>query len=327
MAITLTYDNRRYHCDTGKSVLECLEIHGVAPPSSCRSGVCQTCLMQAIKGKPSRHAQKDLKPTLVAQNYFLACTCIPEHDMEVAPPGANIHARMPTRLVARTMLNNEIASLILQSESPLEYRPGQFIGVFRKDGLARSYSLASQPHVDSRRLEIHVRRLPGGRMSQWLHDDVAIGEQIHVTGARGSCFYLPGQTTQPLLLVGTGSGLAPLWGIVCDALNQGHCGPVYLYHGSHSPTGLYLVDALRRLEAEHPNFYYIPCISAPGGAAGLTAGRADEVALAAHPDLFGFRVYLCGHPEMVNHMKQAAFLNGASMRDIYADPFIIKSGL
>lgn len=246
--------------------------------------------------------------------------------MEVALPGADLGARIPTRLVSRTLLNKEIASLTLQSELPIEYKPGQFIGLFREDGLVRSYSLASQPHLDPYRIEIHVRRLPAGRMSRWLHDDVPIGGEIYVTRARGDCFYLSGQTNQPLLLVGTGSGLAPLWGIVRDALSQGHRGPVYLYHGSHSPAGLYLVDALRRLEAEHANFRYIPCVSAPAEAAGFTAGRADEVALEKHPDLSGFRVYLCGHPQMVNHMKQAVFLNGTSIRDIYADPFIISSG-
>lgn len=325
MATTITYGNQQYKCETGTSVLECLEANGVAPPSSCRSGICQSCLMQATKGKLPNAAQKGLKPTLAAQNYFLACVCHPEENMKVTLPGEENGIRVPARLVSRTPLNSEIASLILQCASPIEYKPGQFVGVFRGDGLTRSYSLASQPCTDPQHIEIHVRRLPGGQMSHWLHNEAAIGEQVHVTDARGSCYYLPGQIDQPLLLVGTGSGLAPLWGIVRDALNQGHRGPMYLYHGSHSPAGLYLVDALQDLETQHSNFHYIPCVSGAGEAAGFTAGRADDVALEAHPDLSGFRVYLCGRPEMVAHMKQAAFLNGTSMRDIYADPFVLSS--
>lgn len=325
MATIITYGNRDYPCETGTSVLDCLGAHGVAPPSSCRSGICQSCLMQATKGKPPSAAQNGLKLAVAAQNYFLACVCNPEEDMEVALPGEELGSRVPARLISRMPLNSEIASLILQCASPIEYKPGQFVGVFRDDGLTRSYSLASQPCTNPHQLEIHVRRLPGGRMSHWLHHEVAIGEQIHVTGARGNCYYLPGKSDQPLLLVGTGSGLAPLWGIVRDALSQGHRGPVYLYHGSHSPAGLYLVDALHELEGQYANFRYVPCVSGSGEAAGFTAGRADDVALAAHPDLSGFGVYLCGRPEMVNHMKQAAFLNGTSMRDIYADPFVLGS--
>lgn len=323
MATTIKLGNQQFTCETGASVLECLERHGVAPPSSCRSGVCQSCLMQATHGKPPAAAQKGLKPTIAAQNYFLACVCHPEEDMEVAVPGEEISLRVPARLVSRTPLNGDIAALILECASPIEYKPGQFVGVFRSDGLTRSYSLASQPCTDPELIEIHVRRLPGGQMSHWLHHEAALGEEIHVTGARGNCFYLPDQIDQPLLLVGTGSGLAPLWGIVRDALNQGHRGPVYLYHGSHSPAGLYLVDALRDLDARHSNFHYIPCVSGPDEAAGFTAGRADDIALEAHPDMSGFRVYLCGRPEMVAHMKQAVFLNGTSIRDIYADPFVL----
>lgn len=325
MATNLTYGDKQYRCATGTTVLECLESHGVAPPSSCRSGICQTCLMQATKGKPPVAAQKDLKQTLAAQNYFLACVCSPQEDMEIALPGADL-SRVSARLVSRQPLNSDIALLTLECETPIEYKAGQFVSVFRDDGLARSYSLASQPYIDPHLLQIHVRRLPGGRMSQWLHNDARIGERISITGARGNCFYVPGKTHLPLLLVGTGSGLAPLWGIVVDALTQGHTGPVYLYHGSHSPAGLYLVDAMRRLEAEHSNFHYVPCVSAAGGAVGYRTGRADDIALTTHTDLSDFRVYLCGHPEMVKHMKQEAFLNGTSMRDIYADPFVTSNG-
>lgn len=322
MATNLTYGDKQYRCATETTVLECLETHGVAPPSSCRSGICQTCLMQATKGKPPAAAQKDLKETLSAQNYFLACICNPQEDMEITLPGAAL-SRIPARLLSRTALNSDVALLTLQCETPLDYKAGQFVSVFRDDGLARSYSLANEPSRDSHLLKIHVRRLPGGRMSQWLHNDARIGEQIHVTGARGNCFYVPGQAHQALLLVGTGSGLAPLRSIALDALAQGHTGPIHLYHGSHSPAGLYLVDALRRLEAEHTNFKYIPCVSRCGGTDGYATGRADDIALSTHPDLSGFRVFVCGHPEMVKHMKQEAFLNGASMRDIYADPFVI----
>lgn len=325
MANTITFDGKPYACEAGATVLECLDAHGVAPPSSCRTGVCQTCLMRATHGKPPSAAQKDLKPTLVAQNYFLACICRPEADMTVALPSAELNARVPAQLLARTLLGGDIASLLLRCAAPIEYRPGQFITLFRPDGLTRSYSLASLPSGDAQQIEIHVRRVPGGRMSQWLLDDLAVGAAVDISMARGSCFYLADSPDRALVLVGTGSGLAPLWGIVRDALEQGHRGPIYLYHGSHSPAGLYLVDALRKLEAQYPNFHYIPCVSDLSQANGYTAGRANDVALAQHPDLSGYRVYLCGRPEMVASMKQAAYLNGASLRDIHADPFVMSS--
>ena len=52
-------------------------------------------------------------------------------------------------------------------------------------------------------------------------------------------------------------------------------------------------------------------------------GRANEVALKKVSDLKGWRVYLCGHPDMVNDTKKQAFLKGASMQDIFSDPFLV----
>jgi len=46
-----------------------------------------------------------------------------------------------------------------------------------------------------------------------------------------------------------------------------------------------------------------------------------DVALADNPDLSGWRVFLCGNPDMVNAARQQTFFAGASMREIYADPF------
>jgi len=53
-------------------------------------------------------------------------------------------------------------------------------------------------------------------------------------------------------------------------------------------------------------------------------GRAEDVALADHPDLSGWRVYLCGYPPMVNDARRRAFLAGAGMSDIYVDPFELR---
>jgi ferredoxin-NADP reductase len=84
----------------------------------------------------------------------------------------------------------------------------------RADGLARAYSIASQPDAADGCVELHVRVLSSGRMSSWLGGGQAVGERVSLRGPIGECFYLPGNPQQPLLLAGTGTGLAPLWGIV-----------------------------------------------------------------------------------------------------------------
>ena len=68
----------------GQSVLDCLTDKGHAVPSACRAGVCQSCLMRAVRGAVPEQAQRGLTPTMVARNLFLACQCFPAQDLEVA---------------------------------------------------------------------------------------------------------------------------------------------------------------------------------------------------------------------------------------------------
>jgi len=56
--------------------------------------------------------------------------------------------------------------------------------------------------------------------------------------------------------------------------------------------------------------------------AGLWTGTPLDLALGDHPDLTGWRVYLCGNPQMVNAAQVGTFLAGAASSEIFADPFL-----
>jgi len=319
----IKYQGNSYQCDEQTSVLDCLARHGVTVPSSCRSGVCQSCLLQATKGAVPAAAQKDLRPTAVANGYLLACVCYPKEDLDVALPSADEQRWLNARLIASEQLSTDIFKLSVLCEEPIHYRAGQFVSLAREDGLVRTYSITNLPD-GSGLLNFHVRHLPNGKMSGWLREivDINRGEKIRISSPRGNCFYLPEPSTQPLLLAATGCGLAPLWGILHDALAQNHHGPIFLYHGSYSRDGLYYVDELRQLARDQPNFHYMPSTSHTA-IDGFAHGLINQLVATDHNDLTGFRVYLCGNPDMVNTMKREAYLAGAKLQDIYADPFVI----
>ncbi|MDR3390182.1 MAG: 2Fe-2S iron-sulfur cluster-binding protein [Sulfuriferula sp.] len=315
----LHFNEATYQCEAGESVLDALTRQGVAVPYSCRSGVCQSCMMQSADANVPGAAQHGLKSTLQAQNYFLACACHPVEDMTVCLADSSDKLLQATVSAIRP-LNNEIMCVGLDCPSLQDYRAGQFINLYRDAGFSRSYSLASVPS-DSY-LRLHVRRLPDGRMSNWIHDELKIGDNLYISAPLGSCFYLPGAEEQALLLIGTGSGLAPLMGILRDALNRQHAGEIHLYHGSRDTAGLYLVEELRELAAHYSNFHYTPCVSGGTATTGCQTGRAVDIALAEHPDLTGWRVFLCGNPNMVKSARKKAYLARAAMNDIYADAFV-----
>ncbi|CAG7856509.1 CDP-4-dehydro-6-deoxyglucose reductase, E3 [biofilm metagenome] len=316
---TITFNSEKHINQTNETVLDTLLNANIQIPNACREGVCQSCLMRSLDAVPPSLSQNGLKDTLQSQNYFLACRCYPEQDMAVALPDHEMTSITVT-VTRKEQLGTDIMRLILSYQDKFSFYAGQFVNLKRKDGLTRSYSIANVPGKGNT-LEFHIKRLTNGQFSAWVHDELNVGATLSVSEAKGSCHYLPGKANQPLLLVGTGSGLAPLIGIVSDALEKGHSGPIKLYHGSREPQGLYLVNELHSLTNTYNNFNYIPCVSGADATNQFSKGRAHDIALSDAKNLNGWRVYLCGHPEMVKQTKMKAYLQGASLNDIYADAF------
>ncbi len=314
----ITFEGRQYECREGYTVLEELTRQGVLLPSSCQSGACQTCMVRAVQGTPSPESQQGLKDTLKAQGCFLACVCRPREDLEIAL--ASISEKYTAIVRSKAWLNRDVVRLRLACRD-FQYFPGQFINLVREaDGLVRSYSLASVP--EDGELELHIKRIPGGAMSTWVCDTLGEGDEVSFYGPAGDCFYVPGKAEKPLILAGTGTGLAPLYGIIRHALSFGHNGRILLFHGSLEAAGLYMVRELEALASRHENVTYIPCVlygDPPGG--GMHGKIDDLVVRKAQEYMQGSRVFLCGDPDIVESMRKKCFLAGASSQDIHADAF------
>lgn len=314
----VTLGGQTFELGPRETVLSALLRSGVHVPSSCRVGACQTCLMRATRGAVPATSQYGLKDTMKARGYFLSCVCRPEEDLELTGAGADV--QVAASIAGLERLSPSVVRVRLRPERAFDYRAGQYAVILRSDGLARSYSLASLPSEEE--LEMHVRKLPQGKMSSWLFDEARVGDAVVLQGPSGECFYVGGQPEQPLLLAGTGTGLAPLYGVLRDALGQGHTGPIWLFHGAVEPSGLYLVSELRALAAAHPNVHYVPCVLRGEEAGEVRAGPLDQVLFGVLPKLKGFRAFVCGDPGLVGALKKKIFMAGAPLREIYADAFL-----
>lgn len=315
---TITFEGKQYACNAGESVLESLMRQGVMLPSSCQSGACQACMVRAREGQPTALSQQGLKDTQKAQNYFLPCVCYPDDDLTIVL--SDTSERFDVRLLEKELLNESVVRLRFEKPVGFDYKAGQFINLMRTDiELTRSYSLASLPGEPW--LELHVKRVPDGRMSNWLFDDLQLGGSAAFFGPAGDCFYVSGDADQPMVLIGAGTGLAPLYGICRDMLAQGHKGPINLFHASLAAPGLYLEEELRGLARDHSHFHYHPCVLHGEAPAGGHQGNIAEIPAAALGTLAGYRAYLCGDPPIVNALRQHCFLSGVSMQHIHTDPF------
>lgn len=317
---SVEYDGAIYDIREHESVLDALMRGGADITFSCRKGSCQTCLLRAVDGEPGEAAQVGLRPELVDTSHFMPCVCHPDDDMVIERPNYSAMF-MAAILSEKHALSPTVTRLRIEPERNLGWTPGQYINIRRPDGLTRSYSIASIEEVDYF-VEVHVRRVDDGQMSRWIHDEMQPGDFFELQGPLGTCTYRDEFADKPLILIATGTGIAPLYGIARDALRRGHQAPIWVYHGERHPEELYLDEEFRALADAHEHFHYRPCVSGPQVPEGAFAGRVtDRVFKEDHPDAKGSIVFLCGNPEMVYDARYHAVGAGVDRRDILADPF------
>jgi len=317
----LTYRAAAIEIEPGEDVLSALLRAEIDAPHSCRSGVCQSCMHRAVDGKPPAAAQQGLCDAQKGLGYFLACVCVPDTPLTIVP-AQEAESRSGAVVHSIDRLSGEVVRLRLEHDAGFAYRPGQFLELITDDGLGRHYSIASVPEEDPF-VELHIRLHPGGRMSRFIAEELAPGRRLHIAGPLGTCIYEGVDPEQPMTLIGSGTGLAPLVGVLRDALRRGHRGPIRLYHGAREREGLYLHDHLEALTERHANLSYVPRVLSDSGPQG---GDVAAAALAHEDALPHTAFFLCGGEKLVGRLKRELYLKGASLKQMRSDTFLPAGG-
>jgi ferredoxin-NADP reductase/ferredoxin/truncated hemoglobin YjbI len=315
----IKFDGNEYECRDDETLLDSFLRQGVTVPFSCRNGVCHACLLRSTNGDLPTESQKGIKQSLADKGYFMSCKCKPETDMTIALPRP---ADFLTRAIVykKELLTPDICRLQIEPATQVYYRAGQFINLQRPDGLTRSYSLASVPH-DDYYMELHIKRVPDGKMTQWIFDELKDDDEIEFHGPIGDCHYIEDENAPNLLFISTGTGVAPHLGIAKDALLSGYQGAIKLYHGAQKQHADYPKTYLEELTQKYPNFSYVLCTNDEVDNNDVVIGNPVEVALQQNKDISGWRVYLSGQPEMVTNAEQAVISLGVTQESVHADPF------
>lgn len=322
----MLFNNKTFQVENDESVLDCLLRHQVNVAYSCKSGSCHSCLLKTEQNDASASAQQGLKRTAIEQGFFLSC----QQKAGLLTEANFIDEKLlyiRAELVSKNNLATDICQLFIKPELPFTYRAGQFINLKNPQGIVRSYSIASIPS-DGNTLEIHVHRKRNGLMSQWILDEFNAGDCIDIQGPIGECFYSTEELNSPITMIGTGTGAAPLIGILRDALYQGHQGPISFYHGARNFDSLYLHQILLDIEAKNSNVNYRPSLSSDTDnslqAQDIDKGHCNDIALSEIIVSADTLLFLCGNPWMVKQTKTKAFLSGIASQNIYTDPFEYK---
>ncbi|KKW90367.1 ferredoxin--NADP reductase [Sphingobium chungbukense] len=186
----------------------------------------------------------------------------------------------------------------------LEFRPGQYLTVAAELGGEehwRCYSITS-PAEDRQSISVLVRRVAGGRVSNWLCDHAKAGGQLRVLPPAGR-FTLVRPGTPVLLLAG-GSGIAPIFSLARQALSEG-APRVRLFYANRDRATLMLADALRDLESQADGRLEIRYWF------DSEDGLPTELDFHAETDrLEQADVYLCGPEPFMRGARSALIANG-----------------
>ncbi|MDP7537235.1 MAG: FAD-binding oxidoreductase [Methylococcales bacterium] len=315
----LKYREREYSCHSGETILDAMLRQKVDLSYGCKQGICQACMLRSNITPPD-YTQNNLTTDQRSKNCFLACQWQPEEDVCIDP--VESQSFVNARVICKSLLSQDVLRLTLEFQEPFEFHAGQFVNLKKSEQVIRSYSIASTPN-HSNTVEFHIQLFNNGQFSQWAFNELVLGDVLPVSEPKGNCVYSIKGTDKNLLLIGTGTGLAPLFGIVIDALEHGHSGHIHLFHGSYNSDGLYLNAQLTELSEKYGNFSYTGCVTREKSDV-FFRGRANDKAFLQYPDLKGWRTYLCGNPEMVKVSQKQAFLNGALCSDIFSDAFVLN---
>ena len=318
----IIYKGDGYQCRDDETLLDALQRQGVEVSFSCRNGICQVCMLRTASGSVPPDSQQGINLELQDKGYFFPCKCFPIDDMHIEEPRKS-DIFIDAVIAEKTKLSGNIFKFRLEPVKNFTYRAGQFINVRHSDGAVRSYSLASTAGEDYL-LELHIRHVPDGKVSGWLCEHAEVGDVIPIQEAEGECYYREDEPEKPLVLIGSGTGLAPLVGVVREAISVGREKDIYLYHGGCLEEELYLHTELSLLAKETPQFYYTACLSSElPFDTDILQGSVSDIALSSHPDLAGYSIYLAGSPEMVESTENTLRMKGVLQENIYSDPFTV----
>jgi len=240
----------------GANLLEVLREHHVPVSYSCMSGRCGTCRCKVVSGQVLDGGQDAIRPDGQGERYVLACQSTLTESCAIEIPEPDEVVVHPARILKATVtgidaLTHDIRRLRLKPNKPLEFSPGQYAQLQFAPDLARPYSMAGLSR--DAELEFHVRRVPGGRVTAHIFEQLRIGDPVRVSGPLGTA-YLRTKHRGPMLCAAGGTGLAPILSIVRGAIAAGLTQPIHLYLGVRSDADVYGLQELRELQAQHPGW-------------------------------------------------------------------------
>ncbi len=211
--------------------------------------------------------------------------------------------------------NDRVEMRIIKVRVPpgvkFEYSAGQFVMLAMEDFKLRanpelpkwtSYSIASAPHQNGI-LEFCLKIKETGGFTNYVRDNLRLGTKLMVKGPFGE--FVNPEPLQKVIFVATGSGIAPVMGLIRNMLNNGNNSEITLIYGFRNSNYYIYKEELEKYGRNHSNFRLIPSASRAEhkwqGKRGYVQERVKELELG---DAENTQTFICGNPLMVGEARK-----------------------
>ncbi|WP_432468003.1 FAD-binding oxidoreductase [Agarivorans sp. Z349TD_8] len=279
---------------------------------SCKTGECGVCSAELVTGSvQNEHGD------IVTEGRVLTCQSKALSDVTLKanyyPELAHIKAcTLPCKVSDVVYPTDDIVVLTLRvpPTAKFDYLPGQYIDLSFK-GVKRSYSIANAM-AGTKELELHIRQVPDGKMSELLFGQVKENQLMRLEGPKGT-FFLRGNN-KPIIMLATGTGIAPIKAMVEQLVIAENRREVFIYWGMRFENELYCRE-LENMSACYQHIHFFPVLSRETNWGGRK-GYVQDVVCNQFPSLEHYEVYACGALDMINDAKNK-FLNRNLPKDAF----------
>jgi len=328
------------NCGDSESILHAGLRQGIGLPYECATGTCGTCRARVAAGDvevrwkeaPGGARLKPEKGDVLMCQARAGSDCVLKVPSDIGtidcPPA-------PRRGVIRNIrqVTRDGARFDIDLSAPMSFEAGQFVVIDCADVTGgRAYSMVNFDS-EAQRIELVVKRKPGGRFTDWLFNAPQGDPEVAVFGPLGRAVFRPAEGKDIVSIAG-GSGIAGIMSILECAVQadyfRNHKGTVFFGVRTLQDT-FYLETLARYVVASHGNLDVTIALSDEAAVTPfhsehpslrLESGFVHEVAGKAIADGAGDAIaFVAGPPIMVDGAIRRLLSCGMSTRDIRYDKF------
>jgi CDP-4-dehydro-6-deoxyglucose reductase len=319
-------NNKSFNCSKEQTIFEAAKMAGVLLDHSCLAARCRSCAVRVLEGDSA-----DIQEELVLseeekqQGFILSCNAKPIANMklDIEDLGDIVLSEsrtFPSKIDRIEKVTDSIIKVVLRlpPASNFNFVAGQYVNII-KGTIKRSYSIANNRNKDNK-LEFYIKKYEGGIMSNYWFSEAKANDLVRIEGPQGTFFYRAQEEVKHLVLLATGTGIAPIKAIL-EQLNSNptSCSnkKIWVVWG-----GRYEEDIFWEPKFGNLNLSFIPVLSRSKEEWNGARGYVQNAVIDEEINLKHAQVYACGSVSMIQDAKKLFVENQLNKDKFYADAFV-----